>query len=407
MRLRVSLLAAVLLLAVAAGCRSERGQMADGVDVIDSAGVAIVTSGTRGLWGDDGGWRAVEDLNIGMAEGPAEYMFFRPRTVDVDSGGSLYVLDAGDKTVRVYDSEGEFVRRMGREGQGPGEFQDPSLMVMWSDTLAVYDWRLRRLSVFSTEGKLLDSKQVAIDAFLHGFATALARSGGDTLLLSLARGFSIPRRPESEGTGSLIRLTLDGRVIDTVRTFAGLEEVPHYSDRSLRVFSAPFARGPFWAVAPGGWIAFGHSDRYLIDVFTADGRVIRSVRRRDALERVSEEDVVTFRERFPYGQGLDSLPPEERRVAAAVLRDFHYPEAWPAFSALEFDAASRLWVRRPHRPDDESVAWDVFDEEGRYLGSLTLPTALRVTRITGEAIYGLERDELGVQYVKRYRIERS
>jgi hypothetical protein len=46
----------------------------------------------------------------------------------------------------------------------------------------------------------------------------------------------------------------------------------------------------------------------------------------------------------------------------------------------------------------------VFDPDGRWLGDLDLPRGLRVDEIGADYIAGVERDTLGVEYVKVYRV---
>jgi hypothetical protein len=48
--------------------------------------------------------------------------------------------------------------------------------------------------------------------------------------------------------------------------------------------------------------------------------------------------------------------------------------------------------------------WDVFSEDGRLLGEVAMPARFTLHKIRGSRIYGVERDELGVQRVARLRI---
>jgi hypothetical protein len=54
-----------------------------------------------------------------------------------------------------------------------------------------------------------------------------------------------------------------------------------------------------------------------------------------------------------------------------------------------------------------SPNWDVFDARGRYLGVVTFPERFNAVRFRGDAVYGIWRDTLGVEYVKRLRVVRS
>ena len=65
----------------------------------------------------------VEELVVGDAEGDFDYMFGRrPPRIAVATDGRIAVLDGGNYRVQVYDADGAFLATMGRQGQGPGEF---------------------------------------------------------------------------------------------------------------------------------------------------------------------------------------------------------------------------------------------------------------------------------------------
>ena len=52
-----------------------------------------------------------------------------------------------------------------------------------------------------------------------------------------------------------------------------------------------------------------------------------------------------------------------------------------------------------------SRQWDVFDDQGRYLGPLMMPLRFQPIQFRGDAIYGIQRDELDVQYVVKLRVD--
>lgn len=60
------------------------------------------------------------------------------------------------------------------------------------------------------------------------------------------------------------------------------------------------------------------------------------------------------------------------------------------------------------RPLEElwTPAWDVYSEDGRFLGDVVMPPRFRPHRIRGDAVYGVERDSFDVQHVVRLRIVR-
>jgi hypothetical protein len=82
----------------------------------------------------------VEELSIGVESGPDEYMFGSIRGIAVGAEGVIYVADGRPTIVRAYDSDGVFLRNIGRQGQGPGEFVSaPGLGVLPSGMLVTRD----------------------------------------------------------------------------------------------------------------------------------------------------------------------------------------------------------------------------------------------------------------------------
>ena len=53
------------------------------------------------------------------------YQLFYPWDVTVDEEGNIYVVNNGDHCIKKYSKQGKYISTIGREGQGPGEFQSP------------------------------------------------------------------------------------------------------------------------------------------------------------------------------------------------------------------------------------------------------------------------------------------
>jgi hypothetical protein len=100
-------------------------------------------------------WTLVPELRIGSIDVP-EYILTQAGSVAIGSDGSIYVGQSRDRRIRVYDSRGRYVRDVGRQGAGPGEFQSVSAMGWRADTLWVTDFVQSRVNLFSREGRVLD-----------------------------------------------------------------------------------------------------------------------------------------------------------------------------------------------------------------------------------------------------------
>jgi len=76
-------------------------------------------------------------------------------SVRVDAQSRFVVTDGDSPFLWVFRSDGSFVHRVGRRGEGPGEFRWTSaILVGPSDSVFVFDPSLRRLTVYDSEHEL-------------------------------------------------------------------------------------------------------------------------------------------------------------------------------------------------------------------------------------------------------------
>jgi sugar lactone lactonase YvrE len=105
-------------------------------------------------WGSPG--------QFGSAAGPVPTDgFWGPRDVVLDSEGNVYVSDTGNKRVRVYTAQGEYLRDIGGAGTELGQLDEPAGLAISPDgRLFVADTWNRRISVFSLDGTPLTTFEV-------------------------------------------------------------------------------------------------------------------------------------------------------------------------------------------------------------------------------------------------------
>ena len=71
----------------------------------------------------------------------------------LDDGG-LAVANAGALEVLLLESDGSLARRVGRQGEGPGEFAEVTSLVKTPAGFLVYDARLGRINEFTEAGEV-------------------------------------------------------------------------------------------------------------------------------------------------------------------------------------------------------------------------------------------------------------
>jgi len=82
--------------------------------------------------------------------------FWGPRAVAIGPDGNVYVTDTGNKRIQVFDQTGRFVRALGSEGSGPGQFREPvGLAIDASGNLYVADTWNQRIQKLDATGRQL------------------------------------------------------------------------------------------------------------------------------------------------------------------------------------------------------------------------------------------------------------
>lgn len=387
------------------GCAGERGasEAWNGtVDTLSGGGVRVV-SPRQGLWTDETAWRLEEDLRIGSLDSEGPDLFGEIVDLAVDPAGRIYVLEEQAQELRVFGPDGTYVRTIGRQGQGPGEFNilvGGQVFVDASGRIWINNSFNRRWDVFSLEGELLASTPMT-----GGFSLAQGVMGSDGFLYEK----NVVMTPDGSGSRPIAirnRMQEDGLVpLDTADapTLPEVERIQvslENEGRNLRLeIPVPLVHQPSWEIDPGGYLWLEPGDGYRLVALTFELDTLRVVERVYDPVPVSEADVEKALEGFstgPFASG--GIKVERSRI----------PEHHPALDVFRTDPEGNLWVRRTL--GDGRWAWEVFDPEGRFLGPIVTAAdldALTVHLITSDAVYGVLRDELDVPYVVRLRIMRG
>lgn len=81
------------------------------------------------------------------------------------------------------------------------------------------------------------------------------------------------------------------------------------------------------------------------------------------------------------------------------------PTLLPAYSNLVVASGGRIWCRIYSPNLTHPGRWDVFNPDGALLGEVATPPGFVVMSIDPPRITGVWRDELGVEYVRVYRLQ--
>jgi hypothetical protein len=390
--------ACLVFAAALSACGSAGSGDRDAFTVRDSAGVRIAES-VAPTWRAGEAWRLSDEpvLEVGMVDGPAEYVLGNVAGVLGTADGGVLVADGQAKNLRWYDAAGRHVRTVGREGAGPGEFRHVSRLVPYrADTVVVVDWMNRRLTFLTGDGTVIrDESTRTGDETGTDDPIAYAPDGSAILRARPARA-DVPRGLVRD-TFALRRRSIGSGAYAELGSFPGTEAV--YMDAGGGGFSViARAFGTCACVAPlaDGFVA-GTGEAPEVVRYDAHGRPERRIRWSGTRRPVTPSDVSAYRAR-------ELASTHDRTWMEQLLGEMDYPQEMPVYADVVADAEENLWVRR-YDPDPETMTeWWVFTPEGRLLGTVETPAGLRVREIGADHVLGIWLDDLRVQYVRRYAL---
>jgi hypothetical protein len=386
----------------------------------DTIGDTIVVRTISGsAWGDTAS--LVPELSIGMLDGPEEYMFGSVVSLALGGDGTIYAMDRQVPALRVYNSDGTYRATFGRPGEGPGEYERPDggLNILSDGRVLLRDPANARIQVYSPEGEPLDEWRIR-----GGFNTSnrMIVDRQDNAYTIILLDVEADVRDWRSG---LVQILPDGTPGDTIEApDTGFEESrieARFTDdeggTSASITGVPFTPGEFAVLSPQGYFIHSISTDYALTLLKP-GEPLR-------IEKSWKPVEVTRGERE-----------EEEAFATRDMRQTEPGWTWdgdpipatkPPFSNLFAGEDGTIWVRvstsavrredpdyDPAEPDAIANEWyepwlfDVFDEDGGYLGAVRAPDEFRTHPrpiFTRDVVLGTTRDEYDVQSIVKFRVE--
>ena len=339
------------------------------------------------------------------------------------ASGKVLVTDLGPKTLLLADlATGEQVN-VGRNGQGPGEYQFPGeLFPFRGDSVLLVDRVGRRVLVVSPEGKL--GRSIPFPEGLSGLPDA---RGADRQGRIYFQGSPFRGEPgggmEVGGTlpdsVPLIRWDPATKKIDSLTRVKipaiKVQVSGGQNARTVMMRNQPFAPSDEWIVTPEGRVAIARVGDYHIE-WLGTGAPVRGAPVRHEPLKVAAADRQIF---------LDGMRNSRNRITVSVggpgpsggrnnqgngqpqisEKDFDWPEVKPPFPsrALQFAPEGQLWVTRSTSARDSTPVYDLFDAGGKLTGRVTLPLGRRMVGMGKGVVYAVRTDEDGLQWLERYR----
>lgn len=380
---------ALLLALLVAGCpaANEGKELAAAptIDTLPNGAVRIINHGPT-EWADTNGWKLVLDYTLAPPAGsPGELM--QPQGIAIRADGHLLVGDNAPVQAKLFGPGGAFIRNIGREGDGPGEYR--SVNPAWIGDTILIEGQNRGVTFTMTGEPIATFQGVCCVAGPQVKVDARNR------IRLTGSGTFVPGRFAYRW----IWLTALGERLDSM-------DIPSAGDGptwqikqgsgGVATYGIPFAGYSNAETLHDGRIVYGFTTAYSLVLSTSGADTVAMFGRDDAVPVAIPDSM-----RRAMIDRMEEIP---GYISGARLEDI--PTSYPLWSELTEDGQGNIWVGTPG-PTGTTAAFDVYTPDGRLRGSVPVPWGRAwQTFWRGDRVAVLDLDEDDLPRVRVYRIQR-
>jgi hypothetical protein len=333
--------------------------------------------------------------------------------------GRVVVADPLGQVLLIVDLRAGRADTLGGVGQGPAEYRQPdAVYALPDDSTLLVDLGNARLTALGPDGSFGKTMPM----------TRGSPSPGGGLLVVMPRGVDAAGRIYFQPVGggmargfpdsaAVVRLERQTGAMDTL-TQVKLPEVKQSTsggpgNQNVMIMPIPLSPQDAWAVARDGRIAVARSGDYHVEWISPEGGVVRGRPIDYEPVRIRRADKEEWAESAANGVRIGiSVSDGDRRVTLGRggggggpdIDSLDWPETKPAFAddGIWVTPEGYMWVRRQVAAG-EPVRFDVFGPDANLRGAIMLPAGRRIVGFGRDTVYVTRTDDLGLQWLERYR----
>ena len=345
---------------------------------------------------------------VGALVGEDWETFGSVRSVQFDDEGNLHIFDAGAHRMVVVDADGNHLRTVGTQGEGPGEIANAHAAAVLNDgQTVIYDFgNPAAFEIFDTEGEFARSVTADVNRGVPGDRMHLLPDGrlvtkGGPRIRMYAPG-EAPDESQEEEVEDYRRdidiFSLDGS--DKVVLYRAWNLPPTDADESIEGSSEEgggismsfnrmreFNPRLLIGVLSDGRVAVVDSMAYEVKLVAMDGTVDGTIERQIVPEPVTEAVKEATRTARLEGLGeatgggirmqtiggdvnLGDMQDQMRAMIERQIESMVFTEEIPVITDLAVDREDRLWIARMGPAGDQTAGpTDIITASGRYIGT--------------------------------------
>lgn len=320
--------------------------------------------------------------------------------ISVDSLGRVFFADNRQRTIHVFDSDGNYLRNIGREGRGPGDIGSIKRLQIVGSKLYAFDHSLIRVITLNLED-LSDVKTLSLGHNRSQFP-ALSKSypSIDDLYVRSDNKFigkyiyhnqPLPAKWQNFNLfGQYYLLDTTGSILETIMEFVDAERTQFvHLNATMGISIKPFFGNTITSVGSDDRIYMVQPEYFLMKIFSPHGQ---------------------YEKTFYYGLERIRLTEESAKNAnvnqlyITNMHNMNLPEFWPVVTDMLIDDQDQLWVATT--VENLSVyEWWVIETSGKLVARFDWPRNKPIEYIANGNIFTKETDEeSGLQQIVRYKI---
>ncbi|UCE41245.1 MAG: hypothetical protein JSV17_17740 [Candidatus Aminicenantes bacterium] len=345
---------------------------------------------------------AQDPIVIGKIGEEGELVY--PSQAEEGPDGNIYVYDTMDAFFKVYSPEGNFLRKFGGEGQGPGEIQRtggvrfgfmPNDKLYFTEFIGGHRW----ITIMELSGEFDKSIKIQISEVFGVMRAYPLQDGGFLLELSLSFTpeikddyffYRVPRE--------LVRIDTEGNVVSKIKRTNHITRISYSNDGADA--PVPFPPEFRWIPYDKNTVLFSDGLSTKWNVYDYQGNLIKEINSPlPEPEKVTKEHLDEWRERWKENVSQDWY----KRFGTVVdkYKKSIY-EQMPNLDGLSLTPEGNILVSGEAEEGVEYVDYWLLDIKGKILIQGRTNTAgLHITR--SFIFYGIMDKDGGFQFYAQKR----
>ena len=314
--------------------------------------------------------RFVPEITIDDSSLPEDYVFVGFGSIAVDRVGNVYYLDTMANNIKKFDASGKFLKVIGREGHGPGEFNRPSRLTCSKDRIIVWEMMNMRFSLLTLDGEFIKSVRHWFNE--EGMVQRMRALPDGNILIELEKRYRDPKKPQDS---SLELYSPEMEHIKTIylqpvwRNILGIPNAPNILQ--------PFSPLVYWNTSLEGKIALGFSKEYKIEVYNASEGFLFDFTHSYEPVKVTQKDKDAYSRNILSGTTTNAGTLRRKDPSPALKKYRKFPDYKPAFNRIVVDSEGNILVSTYREKSNENYKYfDAFDPEGNYISTVRISSSL-------------------------------